>query len=57
MAESRHLVKAMGDRIDVRYTEFVSFDHMLPGTGGLFTLLGQAVRLYRHMYDIIRIAY
>ncbi len=55
-AESRRLVKATGDRLDVRYTEFVAFDHLLPSGGGMFTRLGQAVRLYRHMYDIIRIA-
>ena len=55
-AESRRLVKATQDRLDVRYTEFVGFDHLLPGAGGVFTRLGQAVRLYRHMYDIIRIA-
>ena len=34
---------------------FLAFDHVRPGTGGVFTRLGQAVRLYRHMYDIIRI--
>ena len=56
VAESRRLVEAAGDRIDVRYTEFLAFDHVRPGTGGVFTRLGQAVRLYRHMYDIIRIA-
>ena len=55
-AESRRLVEATRDRLDVRYTEFVAFDHLLPGAGGVFTRLGQAVRLYRHMYDIIRIA-
>ena len=54
-AESRRLVKATEDRLDVRYTEFVGFDHVLPG-GGVFTRLGQGVRLYRHMYDIIRMA-
>ena len=56
IAESRRLVKATRDRIDVRYTEFLAFDHVRPGAGGIFTRLGQAVRLYRHMYDIIRIA-
>ena len=56
VAESRRLVEATGDRVDVRYTEFLAFDHVRPGTGGLFTRLRQAVRLYRHMYDIIRIA-
>lgn len=57
VSESRRLVKAMGDRIDVRYTEFLAFDHLQPDAGGVFAFLGQAVRLYRHMYDIIRIAY
>ena len=55
-AESRRLVKATGDRMDVRYTEFLSFDHVRPGTGGLFTQVTEAFRLYRHMYHIIRIA-
>ena len=57
VAESRRLVKATGDRMDVRYTEFLSFDHVRPGTGGLFTRIAEAFRLYRHMYHIIRIAY
>ena len=56
VVESRRLVEATEDRIDVRYTEFLAFEHVRPGTGGLFTRAGQAVRLYRHMYDIIRIA-
>ena len=55
-AESRRLVEATRDRINVRYTEFMAFDHLVPGPGGAFTRLGQAVRLYRHMYDIIRMA-
>ena len=55
-AESRRLVEATRDRIGVRYTEFLAFDHLVPGPGGAFTRLGQAVRLYRHMYDIIRMA-
>ena len=55
-AESRRLVEATRDRLDVRYTEFVAFDHILPSGGGPLTRLGQAVRLYRHMYDIIRMA-
>ena len=57
VAESRRLVKATADRVDVRYTEFLSFDHVRPGTGGLFTRLGQAFRLYRHMYHVIRFAH
>ena len=54
--ESRRLSQATRVRVKVRYTEFVAFDQMVPGTGGVFTHLGQAVQLYRHMYDIIRIA-
>lgn len=57
VAESRRLVKATGDRMDVRYTEFLSFDHVRPGTGGLITRIAEAFRLYRHMYHIIRIAH
>ena len=55
-AESRRLVKAARDKIHIRHTEFLAFDHMLPGAGGVFTRMGQAIRIYRHMYDIIRIA-
>ncbi len=55
-AESRRLLAATRDRGDVRYTEFLSFDHTLPGEGGVLTRLGQAVRLYRHMYNVLRIA-
>ena len=56
VAESRRLVKAIGDRINVLYTEFLAFDHVRPGASGVFTRLGQAVRLYHHIYDITRIA-
>ena len=54
--ESRKLVKALSNQVAVRYTEFVSFDHVRPGTGGLLTRMGQAFRLYRHMYHAIRMA-
>ena len=56
-AESRQLVKALGDQVNVRYTEFMSFDHMRPGTGGLLKRLGQALRLYLHMYHVVRMAH
>lgn len=56
-AESRRLVKKMRERLDVRYTEFVSFQHVRPGAGGLLTRLGQALQLYRHMYHIFRMAH
>ena len=55
-AESRRMLEAMRDRVKVRFTEFVAIDHTAPGGGGPLTILGQAARLYRHMYDIIRIA-
>ena len=56
VAESRRLLEATQERGNVRYTEFLAFDHVTPSSGGVFTLLGQAARLWRHMYDIIRIA-
>ena len=55
-AESRRLLDATADREDVRYTEVLSFEHVRPGAAGIGELLGEAFRLYRHMYDIIRIA-
>ena len=57
VSESRRLVKAARERTDVRYTEFLAFDHVVPGPGGVFTRLGQGLRLYRHMYEIIRMAW
>lgn len=56
VTESRRLVDVLGDRDDVRYTEFLSFNHTLPGEGGLLDRVGQAFRLSRHMYHLIRIA-
>ena len=56
-AESRRLLAATEDRGDVRYTEVLSFEHVRPSGGGIGALLGEAFRLYRHMYDIIRIAH
>ena len=55
-AESRRLLAATQDRGDVRYTEVLAFEHVRPSGGGIGALLGEAFRLYRHMYDIIRIA-
>lgn len=56
VAESRRLVEAVGDRDDVRYTEFQAFNHTLPGKGGQFERVMQVFRLSRHMYDLMRIA-
>ena len=55
-AESRRLLAATQERGDVRYTEVLAFDHVRPGGGGIGDLLGEAFRLYRHMYNIVRIA-
>ena len=55
-AESRRLLAATEDRGDVRYTEVLAFEHVRPSGGGLGDLLGEAARLFRHMYSIIRIA-
>ena len=55
-AESRRLLAATEARGDVRYTEVLAFEHVRPSGGGTGALLGEAARLYRHMYSIIRIA-
>ena len=55
-AESRRLLAATEERGDVRYTEVLSFEHVRPGASGIGELLGEALRLFRHMYSIIRIA-
>ncbi len=55
-AESRRLLAATEARGDVRYTEVLAFEHVRPSGGGIGALLGEAFRLYRHMYDILRIA-
>ena len=56
VTESRRLVTAAGERDGDRYTEFRSFNHTLPGEGSLLDRSGQAFRLTRHMYGLIRIA-
>ena len=56
VTESRRLVAALGEREGDRYTEFLTFNHTLPGEGGVLDRLRQGFRLSRHMYDLIRIA-
>ena len=56
-AESRRLVEAAEGLVDVRYTEFVAFDHVTPRDEGMAGLLRQGLRLYRHMRDVLSIAY
>ncbi len=55
-AESRRLLDATKHRLDVRYTEFIGFDHLLPDEDNIFARTEQAFKLYRHMYSILRIA-
>ena len=55
-AESRRLLDATKERGDVRYTEVLAFEHVRPSGGGIGELLGEAARLYWHMYSIIRLA-
>ena len=55
-AESRRLLEATEDRLDVYYTEFIAFDHLLPDDDGILSQLREAYVTYRHMYSILRIA-
>jgi len=53
-AESRRLVAAMDGR-NVHYTELLSFDHVRPDSGtGVWRLLKECFKLYRHMYGVMR---
>ena len=56
VTESRRLLDATRDRLDVRYTELSAFDHLLPEAGGLLARLRQGLQLYMHTYHILRIA-
>ena len=56
--ESRRLSDAFEERGDIRYTEVLAFEHVRPDSGaGVWRLLKEAAKLYRHMYGIIRIAH
>ena len=52
--ESRRLERALLDRGDVRYTEVLAFDHVRPSGGGAWDMAKEGLKLYRHMYGIIR---
>ena len=54
--ESRRLERALRDRGDVRYTEVLAFDHVRPSGGSVWDLAKEGLKLYRHMYGIIRVA-
>ena len=54
-AESRRLVEALEQRGNYRYTEVLGFEHVRPvSEGGFWELVKEGVKLYRHMYGIIR---
>ena len=56
VAESRRLVQSVAELVDVRYTEFVAFDHVTPRDEGIIGLARQGLLLYHHMREILRIA-
>ena len=54
-AESRRLADALEERGNYRYTEVLAFEHVRPASGGgLWQLVREGVKLYRHMYGIMR---
>ena len=55
--ESRRLADALESRGDFRYTELLAFEHVRPAGGGsLWLSLKEGYKLFRHMYDIIRVS-
>ncbi len=54
-AESRRLADSLEERGNYRYTKVLAFEHVRPASGGgLWQLVKEGVKLYRHMYGIIR---
>ena len=55
--ESMRLRDAVAGRDDTRYTEFSFFSHVDPGERvGLFGLVSESLKLYRHLYSVVRVA-
>ena len=55
-AESRRLADALESRGDFRYTEVLAFEHVRPTSGGgLWSLLKEGYKLFKHMYGIVRV--
>lgn len=53
--ESRRLADALEERGNLRYTEVLAFEHVRPASGGgLWQLVKEAFKLYRHLYGMIR---
>ena len=55
-AESRRVFESAPDRNNVRHTELQSFDHVTVSDRRIRSLMMDAIRLYRHMYEIVRVA-
>ena len=54
-AESRRLAAAMQERVGVRYTELLSFEHVRPTSGtGVWQAIKEGIKLYGHMYQVMR---
>ena len=55
--ESRRLADALSGRGNIRYTEFSFFQHMDPTRSvDFFTFVGEAFKLYWHLYDMVAVA-
>ena len=58
VGESRRLAAGVEERGNFRYTETSIFEHVRPGGGQSWRHLAtEAVKLYRHMYAIVRVAH
>jgi predicted esterase len=55
-SESRRLMEALKSRGNIRYTEVRSFDHATVDRSSVLAYLGDAARLYWHMYEVLRVA-
>ena len=53
--DSRRLAAAFDDRGDIHHTELLEFHHVRPTSGGgVWQIVQEAVKLYRHMFGVIR---
>ena len=58
VGESRRFAAAVTERGNVLYTETSIFDHVRPGLGrNWLHLAGDAAKLYRHLYQLIKVAH
>lgn len=58
VGESRRFAAAVTEQGNVLYTETSIFDHVRPGLGrNWLHLAGDAAKLYRHLYQVIKVAH